>query len=223
MGTGPGQLPDLQIAGIVSEGGVVMEPADIPESLRRLLPPELAGGLEALQANGQALVEIRRNDPAFDQPAFIQKATSLVGTIVQAQVNRQWELARPFMSPRYYGRWQPWAASLPEGPGEIDLGLQLIIARAWSQTTFDRIAVRVAFLGPAGEPESVSYWIWLRSAAGRGGVSAAPSSICTNCGAPVSAADETVCRYCGAAVTLLGTDWVVDDVVPEANWSAYAA
>jgi hypothetical protein len=188
------------------------------------LSPELAGGLEALRANGQAVAEIRRNDPTFDAAAFMRKATGLVTTILQAEADRQWELARPFMSPRYYQRWQNWAASRPDAQGEIDLNLQVIIARAWSQATFDRIAVRVALQGSAPQSESVSYWIWLRSAAGRGGVSSvAPSSICTNCGAPVSSANETVCRYCGAVVTLLGADWVVDDVVPEANWSANAA
>jgi len=191
----------------------------LPDKVRKLFPPDLLKQMAKEQTGPIGFTALRQNDPAFDEIAFIERAGTIIGATRTAEQNGQWDMARPFMSVRFFRRWQPWAAGLRASgvPRPSNVTRQLATASVQSAAAYDRVAVRVDERAmPATQPPVRTLWTFLRSVAGRSGQQTESfATVCTNCGAPVDASNQTTCRYCGAGVATLGPEWVLDDVTAD--------
>ena len=81
----------------------------LPDKVRKLFPPDLLKQMAKEQTGPIGFTALRQNDPAFDEIAFIERAGTIIGATRTAEQNGQWDMARPFMSVRFFRRWQPWA------------------------------------------------------------------------------------------------------------------
>ena len=191
----------------------------LPDKLRKLFPPDLLKQMATEQTGPIDFTALRQRDLAFDEIAFIKRAGTIIGATRSAEQNGQWDMARPFMSARFFRRWQPWAAGLRASgvPRPSNVTRQLATASVQSAAAYDRVAVRVGEHSmPATQPPVSTLWTFLRSAAGRSGQQTESfATVCTNCGAPVDASNQTTCGYCGAGVASLGPEWVLDDVTAD--------
>ena len=199
---------------------------NLPDEVRKMLP---AGLLEQMR-QGAASTDVsalQQSDPAFDQGALIDRAATVIETTRDAEENGQWDMARPYMSVRFFRRWSAWAEGLQASGGSRPSALtrQVAIASVYSDAQHDRVTVRVAESSPSQpmEPAVTTLWTFLRSAAGRAGQQTeSVVTVCTNCGAPVDATNQTTCRYCGAGVASLGPEWILDDVTADGTASNVA-
>ena len=200
---------------------------DLPDEFRKMLPPELINGIRQGTFETPDLSALQKNDPAFDAIAFLQRATTIIGAVRDAEQNGQWGMVRPYMSQRFFRRWQPWAQGLRSSGSArpTNLSRQIAIASIQSEAAYDRLNVRVGESSvPATQPPVSTLWMFLRSAAGRSGhQSETFAAVWTNCGAPVDATNQSTCRYCGAGVASLGPEWVLDDVTADTRPSNLAA
>jgi hypothetical protein len=192
---------------------------NLPDEFRRLLPPELLKEIRQGNFETPGLSTLQKNDPTFDPMALMQRATTIIGAVRDAEQNGQSDMVRPFMSQRFFLRWQPWAQQLRSGGSArpTNLSRQIAIASVQSEAAYDRLSIRVGeSSAPSARPPVSTLWIFLRSAAGRSDhQSETFAAVCTNCGAPVDATNQSTCRYCGAGVASLGPEWVLDDVTAD--------
>ncbi len=200
---------------------------NLPDEFRKMLPPDLINGMRPGPLEIPGLDALQRNDPAFDQMAYLQRVGTIISAVRDAEQNGQWDIVRPFMSQRFFRRWQLWAQGLG-GTGSArptNLSRQIALASVQSEAGYDRVSVRVAESSvPATHPPVSTLWVFLRSGAGRRGhQSETFAAVCTNCCAPVDATNQSTCRYCGAGVASLGPEWVLDDVTADARPSNLAA
>jgi len=201
---------------------------DLPDEYRKMLPRELLnmvrqGSLEARPG----LDALKKNDPAFNHMAFLQRVGTIIFGVRDAEQNGQWDMVRPYMSQRFFRRWQPWAQGLggTRSARPANVSRQIAVAAAQSEAGYDRVSVQVAESSvPARQPPVSTLWVFLRSAAGRRRhQSETFASVCTNCGAPVDATNQSTCRYCGAGVASLGPEWILDDVTADTRPANLAA
>jgi hypothetical protein len=198
---------------------------NLPDEYRKTLPPELINQIR--QGRLETPGALQKNDPTFDGFALVQRASTIIGAVRDAEQNGQWDMVRPFMSQRFFRRWQPWAQGLQRSGSARPTHLTRQIAIAWvqSEAAYDRVTVRISESSvPPMQPPVNTIWTFLRSAAGRSGHQTQTSAaVCTNCGAPVDATNQPNCRYCGAGVASLGPEWVLDDVSADTTPSSRAA
>jgi len=191
----------------------------LPDAARKLFPPDLLRQMASQLTDPLGFAALHRSDPAFDESAFMQRAVTIIGATRMAEQDGQWDMARPFLSARFFRRWQPWAQGLRASgvPRPSNVSRHLAAASVHSEAAYDCVTIRVGERSmPSTQPPVSTLWTFLRSAAGRSGQQTASfATVCTNCGAPVDSSNQTSCRYCGAGVASLGPEWVLDDVTAD--------
>jgi hypothetical protein len=192
---------------------------NLPDEVRRMLPAEL---LEQMRQGAVSpdVSALQPGNPDFDQVAFVERASAIIDATREAEENGERDMARPFMSIRFFRRWSPWAEQQRASSVARPLAVtrQVEIAAAHSDAQYDRVTVRVAESSPSQpiQPPVMTLWTFLRSAAGRSEQQTDSfATVCTNCGAPVDVTNQTTCRYCGAGVASLGPEWILDDVTAD--------
>jgi DNA-directed RNA polymerase subunit RPC12/RpoP len=191
---------------------------DVPELYRLLL-----GGLDETPS----LDPLKERDPGFNETVFFQRILMIIEAVRLAESSGQLDMARPFLSLRFFRRWQPWAAGLRRAgfAHSSNITRQSMPIAMHSEAAYDQVTFRVVEVDNISkQPPALTRWSFLRSAAGRSDHQTEYiAAVCTNCGAPVDATNQAVCRYCGAGVAVLGPEWVLDDVAPDTARSASAA
>lgn len=211
---------------IKTGSGVPVDLSTLPPGIAKLVTPDLAWVKQQAAAIKQPGFDaIKVNDPSFSVQDFVSRATKIMGNVRDAERTGQPDMVRQYMSDRFFARWQLQAHANAPGTAHVVSTVSVTTVAAVESTALtDQITMRnLEKTAPSGAPASTC-WLFIRSAAGRsGGGSSMPVSVCTNCGAPAGAATGMTCRYCGAALTLLGAEWVVDNIYPEAAAPASAA
>lgn len=211
-------------------GGGQVDLSSLPPGIAKLVSADLTADLSWAEQQGTAmkppgLDAIKAADPSFSIQDFERRAVKIIRDIRDAERSGQQDMVRQYMSDRFFQRWQLQAPTKEPGASQAPSTVSLFtVASAESTALLDQITIRnVEKTGPAGAPASTC-WLFIRSAAGRiGAGSSASVSVCTNCGAPADATTGKTCRYCGGALTLLGAEWVVSNITPEAASPASAA
>jgi hypothetical protein len=198
----------------------------LPPGVANLVSADLAWAKQQAAAVKQPGFDaIKVNDPSFSVQDFESRAVKIIRDIRDAERSGQADMVRQYMSDRFFPRWQLQAQTKqPAAVGVVSMVSATTVAAVESTALMDQITMRnVEKTAPSGVPVSTC-WLFIRSAAGRsGGGSSMSVSVCSNCGAPADSATGTTCRYCGSALTLLGAEWVVDNIYPEAAAPASAA
>jgi hypothetical protein len=159
------------------------------------------------------LADLQLRDPGFQPIDFLSRVVAVVSLVREAQRVGHPDQASGVMSDRLYRRWKAGAGISAPDPSFIQRGLW--IAEVTTTDAGDVVAVRMQ--------ENVVlatnrvFWLFVRSRAPHATPSAT-GPICPNCGAPVPREAGT-CPFCQAALFRSSAEWVLDDIVPAAEWN----
>jgi hypothetical protein len=198
----------VRSGGVVSHQTQVFPAGSTPRSVVGAFP---AAAEAAAVTPG--LAELRSQDAAFEPTDFLTRAVAVVSSVLEAQRQGHPDQASGVMSDRLYSRWKAGAAMSAPDPTYAMRGFW--IAEARSGSAGDTVAVRMQ--QKVFHAMTVTVWVFVRSRAGQ----ASPSgngAICPNCGAPVPKETAT-CPFCHAAMFRSSAEWVLDDMVPVAEWT----
>jgi hypothetical protein len=171
----------------------------------------------AVAAVTPGLAELQVQDPAFKPTDFLSRAVAVVTAVRDAQRQGHPDEASGVMSDRLYNRWKHLAAASAPDPTYALRGFW--IAEARSGEAGDTVAVRMQ--EKLLLETTTTYWLFVRSRAAQTTPSAS-GAICPNCGAPVPRETGT-CPFCHAAMFRSRAEWVLDDIVPAAQWMGRGA
>jgi hypothetical protein len=163
------------------------------------------------------LAELQARDPGFQATDFLSRVVAVVALVRETQRTGHPDQASGVMSDRLYNRWKAGATMSAPDPSFVQRGLW--IAEARSGEAGDSVAVRMQ--------ENVvlatnrAFWVFVRSRGARPRPSAG-GAVCPNCGAPVPPETAT-CPFCHAAMFRNQAEWVLDDVVPAAEWKGLSS
>ncbi len=189
------------------------------------------------QSRRQALEAIRGRDPAFDEAAFIARASAAFLVIQDAWSRQDMSRARAFISDGVYERFsRQIAEQKAEGVRNRMQGVQVLAAEAVGYQTgphFDSIYVRVRASAQdemvsladesvisSDDGEFTEVWTFLRRPGAK--TLARPGLLeghCPNCGAPLAVADAAQCAACKSWVNSGEHDWVLVTITQAGEWA----
>jgi hypothetical protein len=163
------------------------------------------------------LAELQVQDPAFQPTDFLSRVVAVVSSVREAQRDGHPDQASGVMSDRLYNRWKNVAAASAPDPTYALRGFWIAEARIGEAG--DTVAVRMQ--EKLLLETTTTYWVFVRSRPAQAAPSAG-GAICANCGAPVPRETGT-CPFCQAAMFRSRAEWVLDDIVPAAQWTGMHA
>jgi len=197
-----------------------------------------AAGASAVNV-GEQTAELKSRDPNFSQQQFEDLASTAFFRIQEAWSKRDLSLARAFVSPTLYGRFEAQLREL-KSSGRINKMDKLAvgsveIAEAVHDGGFDYVTARInasaadymvdektgQTISGSTEPQAFTeYWTFLRSDQVKtvtGGTELV-SKHCPNCGAPLQVNALGKCDYCGSELTSGAFSWVLSEITQASVW-----
>ncbi|MGH7128182.1 MAG: TIM44-like domain-containing protein, partial [Planctomycetaceae bacterium] len=189
-------------------------------------------------AKGLALAELRQRDPAFDEPAFLQRVSLAFVKIQHAWSEQNLAPARAFISDGIHERFS-LQIEMQQAEGHRNLMENVRVSAAevvavYSDDQFDTLHVRFSAsavdtnvnlatgerIDGSGSAEPfVEFWSFHRRPGAK--TRARPGAIegnCPNCAAPLEIVDRALCHACGATVNSGEHDWVLAEITQEGEW-----
>jgi hypothetical protein len=90
----PGEQFVFQDVTVTSSTNPFSTLENLPDEFRKLLPPELLAGIRQGTFETPGLSALQKNDPTFDPMALLQRATTIIGAVRDAEQNGQWDMVR---------------------------------------------------------------------------------------------------------------------------------
>jgi len=187
----------------------------------------------------QQIAELKSRDPNFSEQQFEDMASTAFFKIQEAWTKRDMSLARAFMSPTLFGRFQSQIDGL-KSAGKVNKMDNLAIGsvqivEAVHDGGFDYVTVQVSASAAdymvdqktgkliSGSQESqpfTEYWSFLRSDQVKTKASGTELEVkhCPNCGAPLQVNALGKCEYCGSEVTSGAFSWVLSEITQASVW-----
>lgn len=215
--------------------------AEIRQDLFRGVRTAAGLGLDELDP-ATGIAAIKRDDPEFDESAFLERVGRAFFALEQAWQDRDLTASRAFMSPGLYLGWSTQVKQLIELHRKNVLeGLrieEISPVKVTHGAAFDDITVRITatcadyevdeetgrIVFGSREPTTFTeYWTFQRGRGVKTTARGALEKVCPNCGAPLEINQFGECRYCKAAVTSGRFDWVLSRIEQADEYSEYAA
>jgi len=200
-------------------------------------------GAAALNVSRQ-IAELKSRDPDFSEQQFEDLASTAFFKVQEAWSKRDLSIARAFMSPALFSRFQTQIDGL-KAAGKVNKMDNLAvgsvqIVEAVHDGGFDYVTVQInasaadymvdqktgKLLSGSQQPQPFTeYWTFLRSdqVKTKAGGTALESKQCPNCGAPLQVNALGKCDYCGSEVTSGAFSWVLSEITQASVWRPRAA
>ncbi len=185
--------------------------------------------------------QIRQQDPAFDEAAFLSRVRTAFVAIQEAWTGQDLSRVRAFISDGVYERFSLQFAGQREAGYRNRLDNLLVedarVLDVNTDDTFDEVSVllraraddyRVSLAdgrrvpGPTATGSFTEVWSFLRRRGART-VPGKPGLIegnCPNCGAAIEMNQSANCAHCKALLRSGEYDWVLSEITQESTWEA---
>jgi hypothetical protein len=180
--------------------------------------------------------QLLAQDPELSWDSLNQRLGLIFRELQVAWSNRQWELARPYVSDSLFQTQLYWMEAYKQaGLRNITENARITrveLARVMSDKYFHSLTVRVSATGldytvrdldgqvvggsRSRERQYTEYWTLIRGTRAKG--KPAADKRCPSCGAPLAINVAGNCEHCGARVTSGDFDWVLSRIEQDESY-----